>query len=259
MDRMVSPPPAYRDTALELLANWDRQQTAFIRHRDLRFDTILTTVERVCGRTPRILDLACGPGSLGLAARKRFPDAEIIGCDNPILLRMAHVAFAEDDKTSLLTVDLDHAEQVLALPGMFDAVISSTALHWLQPGKLSELYLALADKVRPGGVFLNGDHFLYDAMAQPSFRQLALDDDKAQQAAEFAKGVDDWETWWSKAAAAPGFEDAAIARAEVWKDKLAPARKVSLAYHQAALRSAGFSEVGSVWQYLDDWVVAAIR
>ncbi|MET0416762.1 MAG: hypothetical protein ABW022_12165 [Actinoplanes sp.] len=33
----------------------------------------------------------------------------------------------------------------------------------------------------------------------------------------------------------------------------------SLEFHLAALRTAGFTETGTVWQYLDDYVVLARR
>ena len=46
--------------------------------------------------------------------------------------------------------------------GDFDAVISATALHWLSPEHLAELYRRLASVVCSGGVFLNADHVASD-------------------------------------------------------------------------------------------------
>lgn len=260
MDEISPEAPSQRAVALALLESWDRQQTAYIRHRDLRFASIVGAVRTLCGPTPRVLDIACGPGSLSRALRAELPEARILGCDkDPLLMAFAREVFAGDPLVEIVTTDLDHAEEILALPGEFDAAISSTALHWLQPGALSALYFALAQKIRPGGVFLNGDHFYYDAKTQPGLRRLAAADDTVQKEVRFGAGVDDWEGWWAKATAAPGFADAAAARAKIWEKRTAPAPKVTLGYHLETLRSAGFAEVGTVWQFLDDWVLAAIR
>jgi len=246
--------------ALALLDSWDRQQTAFIRLRAQRFETIVTTVRGLTGENPRILDLACGPGALSLALRKALPNAKIVACDkDPLLLEIAKDVFSDDTNTEVCNIDLDDVDAVKALSGTFDAVVSSTALHWLQPHLLSALYFALADKVRTGGVFLNGDHLLYDAISQPSFKRLAKEEDTIQQESCFGAGVDTWEAWWDKATSSPYYQNAVKARELVWKDKNGPTAKVTLGYHLEVLRSAGFSEVGTVWQYLDDWVVAAVR
>lgn len=246
--------------AQALLESWDRQQTAFIRYRDQRFASIVSMVRRVCGAAPRVLDLACGPGSMSRAVRDALPEARIVACDkDPLLLAIARDVFAGDEKMEILEIDLDDAGQVLALPGVFDAAMSSTALHWLHPPALAALYYALADKIRQGGVFMNGDHLYYDEIAQPSFRRIASEDDADQQETHFAAGVDTWEDWWAKATACARYAEAAAARETVWEGKNNPTPKVTLGYHLETLRSAGFAETGTIWQYLDDVVVCAIR
>ena len=145
-----------------------------------------------------------------------------------------------------------------ALSGPFDAVVSSTALHWLHADVLSRLYFDLAAMIAPGGIFLNGDHFLYDDVAQPVLRGIARKDDEQTQNVAFERGVDTWDVWWEAAESHPPYADAAKERARRWNGKAA-APKVTLGYHLQTLRSAGFREVGTVWQYLDDYVVCAIR
>jgi uncharacterized protein (DUF1684 family) len=39
-----------------------------------------------------------------------------------------------------------------------DAVVSTTALHWLSEAGLRTAYTEPASALRPGGLFLNGDH-----------------------------------------------------------------------------------------------------
>ena len=84
-----------RATARDLLSRWDAQQTAYIKHRVLRFETIAKTIAEICPDRPRILDLACGPGSLTEAVLAASPSARVVGVDkDPVLLAIARDVFA---------------------------------------------------------------------------------------------------------------------------------------------------------------------
>ncbi|PFG16215.1 methyltransferase family protein [Propionicimonas paludicola] len=243
----------------ELLERWDRQQSAYIRHRNQRFDAIANVVEELVGPNPRVLDLACGPGSLTARIRLRLPGSTVVSVDkDPLLIAIGTDVFASDPQAQFQLADLDDPAWLDHL-GTFDAVVSSTALHWLAPGVLARVYFELAGLIRPGGVFLNGDHLQYDAATLPLLSQLAERDDQQQQEQAFATGADSWDAWWALAAGRPGYVEAAAQRELCWQGHDAPPPKVTLGYHLEALRSAGFGEVGTVWQYLDDYVVAAIR
>lgn len=247
------------DVARSLLARWDAQQTAYIKHRDQRFAVMADTIRRVCGPAPRVLDLACGPGSLTASLRQAMPEASVVALDkDPVLLAIASDVFAADARVVVGDADLDVAGWASALEGGFDAVVSSTALHWLTPERLAALYFELAEIVVPGGLFMNADHLLYDAQGQKTLRRVALIDDEDNQQAAFGAGVDDWDQWWAAASAVPDYAEAVARRPSVWT-KDGPRPKVTLGYHLEALRSAGFVETGTVWQYLDDYVVCAVR
>ncbi|MCW3158614.1 class I SAM-dependent methyltransferase [Micropruina sonneratiae] len=243
----------------ELLHRWDRQQSAYIRHREQRFDTMLRVVERLTGPRPRVLDLACGPGSLTALTRSRLPGSSVVALDkDPVLVAIAADVFAADAAVRVVAGDLDEPAWVEGL-GTFDAVVSSTALHWLAPEVLARVYFELAGLIRPGGVFLNGDHLSYDATAQPTLRRLAAEDDEANQADTFGAGADSWDDWWALATGRHEYAEAAAERERCWAGKGGPTAKVTLGYHLETLRSAGFAETGTVWQYLDDFVVAGVR
>ena len=130
-----------------LLLRWDAQQTGFIEFRAECFDAMARIVSRAGGDTPRILDLACGPGSLSAAMLKRSPNADIVAVDkDPVLLAIAADVFADDDRVTVVDADLDHGDWVKPAaaagrnPGRpFDAAVSATALHWLQPPVLSRV------------------------------------------------------------------------------------------------------------------------
>lgn len=246
-------------TSAALLRRWDAQQTAYIKHRDQRFAVMVDAIARHKGKAPRILDLACGPGSLSAAVLTSLPEARIVAVDkDPVLLAIARDIFAENGNVEVCDADLDRTDWLDAIAGDFDAVVSSTALHWLSPAALVGLYFALAGRMAPGGLFLNADHLLYDGIAQPTLRALAEADDAHNQAEAFASGTDSWDEWWAAAQSRPDFAQAMRQRDQVWAGKVPPA-KVTLGYHLEALRSAGFSETGTIWQYLDDYVVCAVR
>src|ERR1044072_4391294 len=52
---------------------WDRQQEWYLPDREERFRAMLDAVEATVGPEPRILDLACGTGSISDRALRRFP------------------------------------------------------------------------------------------------------------------------------------------------------------------------------------------
>nr|WP_252860284.1 class I SAM-dependent methyltransferase [Corynebacterium ulcerans] len=158
-------------TPQELLAAWHEQQTAFIEHRDLRTRTIIDVLKARYADTPiTVLDLACGPGSLGAEILRELPSATIIGVDrDPVLLRLGTETNQFGERLRFIDADLTDShwiEQLLATD--FDAVISATALHWFEPDQLSRLYLDLTQVVKPGAIFMNADHLLYDAHHSPT-------------------------------------------------------------------------------------------
>ena len=259
--------PARADIARDLIRRWDAQQTGYIRRRAERFDTMARAVAHVTSgiSQPRVLDIAGGCGSVGLAIRTHVPGAHLVIADkDPLLLALADDAYADDPDIETARIDLDDPVWVghaAIAAGEFDAVVSSTALHWLRPDTLTRVYFELASLVRPGGITLNGDHLSYDATSLPTLRALAEADDAAMQREAFeAESVDTWDVWWQAVADSVAYTDALAERERAWGDELhTPPAKVTLGLHLEALRSAGFAEVGTIWQYLDDHVVAAVR
>lgn len=266
MTDSTSSPTEAATVARVLADRWEAQQTAYIRHRAERFSTIARVVAAVCADTPepRILDLAGGTGSLAIAVLSAVPEGRAVVADkDPALLAIAADLASVDDRLTIAEVDLardDWHEHPLIAGARFDAVISSTALHWLQPGTLVDVYRRLAQLVRPGGIVLNGDHLSYSPNGEKVLAAIAADDDETVQRESFARGADTWDEWWQAVAATPRYADAMARRAEVWGSELHDAPPtVTLGFHLESLRSAGFAESGTVWQYLDDHVVYAVR
>ncbi|GAA2631603.1 hypothetical protein GCM10010307_24200 [Streptomyces vastus] len=75
-------------------ASWDRQQEWYLPDREERFRVMLDMVGALVGPAPRVLDLACGTGSITARLFERFPEAVSTGVDlDPALLAIAEGTF----------------------------------------------------------------------------------------------------------------------------------------------------------------------
>ncbi|MER7759402.1 class I SAM-dependent methyltransferase [Streptomyces sp. NPDC097619] len=238
--------------------SWDRQQEWYMPDREERFRVMLDMLEAVAGPAPRILDLACGTGSITDRVLRRFPDARSTGVDlDPALLTIAEGYFADDPRVEFVTADLKDPEWAAALPHRsYDAVLTATALHWLFTPDLAALYGRLAGLVRPGGVFMNADHMKDEATplinaAERAHRHSVMDRAKAA-------GALDWAEWWDLAAKDPVLAGPTARRFEIYGEH-ADGETPSDVWHAEALRAAGFAEARTVWRSPSDALVLAIR
>lgn len=240
------------------MRRWEAQQNGHMPDREERFEVIVAAVRSHCGASPRILDLGCGPGSLAARLSRAIPGGRIIGVDrDPVLLELGRHAMTGHHRVALADADLGDPD----LPRVgdnFDAAVSTTALHWLGLDALRQLYRSLAVMIKPGGLFLNGDRHrgtgaqvldtLVHNMREPS-----------AAAAVAVEAAETWEQWWAAVGAEAGFaahvRERRVRHADHPHDERAP----TLLDHTASLREAGFAEVGSLWQHLEDRVLAAIR
>jgi SAM-dependent methyltransferase len=250
------------DPALAALVRaWDDQQAAYIAEREQRFGMMLDVIELVTGGGPLVvLDLACGPGSLTRRVLERFPESRVTAVDlDPVLLALAAHDLAEfGDRCRIVEGDLAGRAWADALAGEIPTVaVSTTALHWLAPAALTRLYAQLAEILPAGGLFLNGDHLQY-GLTTPTLVAIAARHDAATQARAHAAGVATWDEWWARAAEHPGLAPLIAERAARFADR-PPNGPVGVDVHLDALRQAGFGEVATVWQLLDDHIVFARR
>ncbi|GAA5040252.1 SAM-dependent methyltransferase [Thermocatellispora tengchongensis] len=244
----------------ELLSEWERQQAAYVAHRENRFQVMLDVLGLHCPADLTVLDLACGPGSIADRVLRRFPDARAVAADyDPVLTRIARSVLARHgDRATVVEADLVSADWSSALSAWtFDAVLSSTALHWLSPGQLLAVYTELARLLPPGAVLFNADHLRFGE-DRPVLRRLSAEHDTAVQREAFTGGAVTWEQWWGLAARHPELAPLLPERERRFADR-PPQPLAPLEFHLTALRTAGFTEVGTVWQYLDDYVVFARR
>ncbi|GEM_PF-211978 len=104
----------------------------------------------------RLLDLGCGTGTLVLMARRRCPDATVIGVDgDPTILGIAR---CKAQRAGIL-VQLDEG-MAYALPyadGSFDAVVSTLTFHHLTPEQQERALAEVRRVLRPGGRLVIAD------------------------------------------------------------------------------------------------------
>lgn len=249
-------------SARDLLRQWDAQQAGYITRREQRFTVMLDVLAAAVRPDALVLDLGCGPGSISARVTARFPEMRCIGIDyDPALLRLGQSAAVEEGRAGRLRfaeADLTDPAWVRALDGERpDAVLSSTALHWLPAPVLVRLYGDLAQLLVPGAVVLNADHLRADT-GRELFARLATRDDEATQRADREAGAATWDEWFALLAADPSYAHVMIERARRFADR-PPHPDLSLGFHVEALHVAGFAEAGSIWQHLDDYVVLARR
>ncbi|MFJ4684665.1 class I SAM-dependent methyltransferase [Streptomyces sp. NPDC091377] len=239
-------------------ASWDRQQEWYLPDREERFRVMLDMVEALVGRTPRVLDLACGTGSITARLLDRFPGAVSTGVDlDPALLAIAEGTFAGDDRVTLVTADLKDPDWPAALPhDSYDAVLTATALHWLHREPLAALYGRLAGLVADGGVFMNADHMTDPSTPRINAAERAQRHERMEQAK--AAGAVDWAAWWRLAAEDPVLAAPTARRFEIYGEH-AEGDTPSVEWHARVLREAGFAEARPVWCSPSDTLLLALK
>ncbi|MEV0301925.1 class I SAM-dependent methyltransferase [Streptomyces prasinus] len=238
--------------------SWDRQQEWYMPDREERLRVMLDMVEAVVGTSPRILDLACGTGTITARLLARFPDATSTGVDlDPALLTIAEGTFAGDERVSFVTADLKDPDWPAGLPhGSYDAVLTATALHWLHSGPLAHLYGQVARLVRPGGVFMNADHMIDETTPRINAAERALRHARMDRARR--DGALDWAEWWKTAAADPVLAEPTARRFEIYGEH-ADGDMPSAAWQARVLREKGFAEARPVWCSPSDTLLLALK
>jgi SAM-dependent methyltransferase len=241
------------------ISRWDRQQEGYLPDREERFTALIDAVEAGTGRPdPLVLDLGCGPGSLAARLVDRLPDATVVAIDtDPVLLALARGAHS--GRLPLRFVELDLRTPgwaaALDLDRPADAAVSTTALHWLPEAGLRTAYRELASVLRPGGLFLNGDHL---DVADPTLHRLerALAE-RATRRRFGDEAPEDWRQWWDAVAADPALAGLVRERTEAAAHH--GSESAELDVHVAALRDAGFGAVGTLWQHGNNRILGAVR
>ncbi|MFD8555826.1 class I SAM-dependent methyltransferase [Streptosporangium canum] len=246
------------DAALEWIARWDRQQEGYLPDREERFTALIDAVEAAGRPDPLVIDLGCGPGSLSARLLERLPGATVVPVDaDPLLLGLGRAAYPH---LRFVSVDLRTPgwTDSLGLEGPADIAVSTTALHWISGPDLAKMYAELATVLRPGGLLLNGDHMETDDTAPAIARLERAVHDRETERVFAGRRPEDWRQWWDAVAADPAFAELHAERATAGADHHGSESPL-LSEHVNALRDAGFTEIGSLWQRGNNRLLCAVR
>jgi SAM-dependent methyltransferase len=254
------------DAARTWITRWDRQQENYLPDREDRFTALIDALRAGVGRAdPLVVDLGCGPGSLAWRLLDRLPGATVIAIDaDPLLLGLGRAAYG--NRAGLCFVESD-----LRVPGWgpalglrrpVDAVVSTTALHWLSGAELRKMYAEVASLLRPGGLLLNGDHFVVDQPRLALLDRGLMEAQRRRMVAENGGGGrgENWPQWWAAVAADPDLADLVAERERRWAEAANHGGEGGrLATHLGALGAAGFTQIGTLWQHGENRLLCAFK
>lgn len=244
------------------LQRWDAQQAGYLPHREARFQVMLDVLEVLMPTEFVAIDLACGPGAISQRLLERFPQARCVAVDlDPVLLAIGQGVLG-DMNGRLRWVEADlmtDAWGKLVGEVQVDAVLTTTALHWLPSDRLIQVYRQLGQLVRPGGVVINGDNVPFPPHLA-TFQRISKTVTARQEIEAFEqRGVEDWESWWKALEKEPAMKELFEERKRRFAWRNTEGFEPLLDLHEAGLRDAGFREVGVIWQNIDDRVLLAVR
>lgn len=247
---------------MDWLQRWDAQQAAYLPDREARFNAMLDVLDILLPAEFVALDLACGPGAISQRLLSRFPRARCVALDlDPVLLTMGQAVLGDmGGRLRWVDADLMTPEWVNKLgESQLDAVLTTTALHWLAPEYLTRVYRELGELLHPGGVFLNGDNLQFGPQL-PSFQKVAQTMKERTRIDSFERrGQEDWDTWWKSLQAEPSLKELLAERERRFAWKATGWHAPIFDLHVAALRDGGFREVGVIWQNGENRVLMAVR
>ena len=152
-----------------------------------------------------MLDLCCGPGDVGRAIRKVYPNAHIDGVDrDPFFMSICRAVNQRERIPGKLVVrDLEDDGWLDELAGEYDVVATVNALHWFDEGRAGQLVEDVHGRLRSGGVFLVAEPASAEAPFAAGFEAW-----KAKQPPRYSQ--ENWQRFWSRADAILGYDHVAL-------------------------------------------------
>ena len=203
--------------------DFDRLITALIPGYGEMVQALVRVLPFEASTPIRVLDLGCGTATVTQAVLAAFPTARVTCVDlaAPMIAR-ARAKLAGFDRVEYVIGDFSP----LDLPGPYDAVVSSLALHHLNSDdEKRACYARIYNGLTPGGVFYNADVVL-GASAVLQRESLAQ-----------------WRVFMQRSVSEEDIDGTWMPRYEA-EDRPAP-----LLDQLAWLTTIGFREVDVVWKY----------
>ncbi len=248
--------------ARRLVRDWETMQTWYLAVREARFERMLDLLGSRLPPDFRALDLGSGPGSLSARILARFPRSRCVALDyDPVLMTIGRAwSPPGSDRLTWVEADLRTKDWPAKLGReRFDAIVSTTALHWLSASELRATYREAWKLLRKGGIFLNGDR----ATVGPRERTLKRMGTAIHQDAMRARGGKDlghpWTAWWKEARRYPSLRPLFEERERRFPKLDHQDPDLPASVHLQYLRAAGFSEAEVLWRDLSNAITVGIK
>jgi SAM-dependent methyltransferase len=233
----------------ELLELWWAEQGAE-KVRDL--ELIATVLPFPRDQTLRVLDLCCGPGDVGRAIRRHFPNAQIDCIDRDPFLTSICTGVNRRDRIPgrIVTRDLENDDWHADLLRGYHVVATANALHWFTAQRVEALLREVHGLLRSGGVFL----FAEPVSAEPPLAA-GFEEWKAKQPPRYSR--ENWERFWSTANTLLGYDHTKLLGPRdanrIGDEDVSVRRWIDL------VRRAGFGLVDILLRDKDEVIIAALK
>ncbi len=236
---------AHLDELLELW--WAEQGVAKIRDLEL----IASVLPFPRDQSLRVLDLCCGPGDVGRAIRRQFPNAQIDCVDRDPFLTSICIGVNRRDNIPgrIIARDLENADWHTDLLSGYNVVATANALHWFSTKRAEELLREVHGLLCGGGVFLFAEPVSPETPFATGFEEW-----KARQPPRYSR--DNWERFWSRANSVLGYDHVKLLGER-------PSNRIddesSVAGWISLLSKAGFGIADVLLRDADEVIIAAVK
>jgi tRNA (cmo5U34)-methyltransferase len=208
----------------------------------------------------RVLDVGAGYGALSEEVLAR-PNAHVVCHDysEPMLSHARDRLRHAGDRVSFVTSDLRSPDWTAALPGPFDAVVSSIAIHNVgHADRIRAIYAEICRVIKPGGCFFNLEllfpasdvlrHLYYEHGVLAGYQRQASQRAGHEVPLETARA--------ELAGLYRGHHGESEDPERQWAAHAEPANTTD---HLAWLREAGFVTVDCLWKDMNQVLLAGFR
>ena len=189
-----------KDHVEELLHLWWAEQGGAAKDRDLQI--VSSSIPFPRDRALRAVDLCCGPGDLGRAIRRNYPNSQIDFVDrDPLLLSICRGFNGQAGTPGIYRqLDLNDESWFQDLrPGHYDVIAAVNAIHWLSAARAEAVFGDIHRLLGDGGTFFFAEPATAEALFAPGF-----DEWKTRQPPRYEQ--QNWEAFWARANSLVGYD-----------------------------------------------------